>query len=199
MSLYVFGHPRSGNHYLAALMRENLLGPLTQKKLSGKASIHRWPPPFSGEPLGKLFADEGDENRFAYIWRNWDDVAASNVAKEQGRRMAGHVTVQSFSSTPWNVLVAEGSISKALLNRWVMEGQRHMTPFESWEAHVTGWLDFAERRTDVYVVRYEDLRNHFHDTLSDLACWLGDERESFVNVTAKADPAGVRPGGYRGH
>jgi hypothetical protein len=197
MILHVYGHPRSGNHYMSALIRANNLGPKAKRLTGGRASVHRWPPPFPGEPFGKLFGS--DDNRFIYIWRNWNDVALSNLYKEKPRRIDPGLSLNDFSSTPWNELVKNGSIQAQLLSRWVMDEQRHMTPYESWTEHVGKWLDFADHRVGVHAVRYESLLNNFQSTMSGIAVWLEVDRDGdFENITKKVDPAGVRPGGFRG-
>lgn len=189
--IHVFGHPRSGNHYLCHLIETNDFGPMQQKG----NQHHRWPPPFVGEPLGKLF-EKGDE-RFFYIWRNWNDVALSNMAKEKPRRMSVDLSMEVFSSTPWADLLENELIKETLLNRWIMENQRFLTPYECWNQQVSKWITFSENRTDVYIVRYEDLMENFHDTMSNMAQWLGLDRDSFENITKKVDPAGIREGGFR--
>jgi hypothetical protein len=186
---------------MSALLKKNDLGPVYKKKYGPLGSVHRWPPPFSDEPLSELLKSKED-NRFIYIWRNWHDVSLSLLHKEKTdlrlNRMDRDLSLNDFSSTPWAELIKNGSIQAPLLNRWIMKDQSHMTPYESWKEHVEEWLSFSEHRTDVYAVRYEGLMSNFQSTMSNMARWLGSDREDFENISKKVDPAGVRPGGFRG-
>jgi hypothetical protein len=155
---------------------------------------HRWPPPFNGEPLGSLFNEKG--NRFLYIWRNFNDVALSVLAKDQPNRINPDLSLGSFVSTSWETLIEAGEVEETLLNRWVVGDQKKLTPYECWDEQVKKWLGFAETRTDVYVVRYEDLLTEFQGTMLDMAGWLGSSKQSFENATKKVDPAPTREGGF---
>ncbi len=199
--IHVFGHPRSGNHYLSALLKKNRFGPMKgddpnwRKEYGRTGSPHGWPPPFEGEILENLFEKD---HRFFYIWRSYRGVGPSFLAKEkEAGRIRLDVTLPHLSCTPWEDLVKEGAVENKLLNRWVREDRRHMTPYECWKDHVSKWLNFAQHRTDVYAVRYEALLSDFQGTMSRMSEWVGLEKEVFENVTKKADPGSVREGGYR--
>ncbi|KKN88907.1 hypothetical protein LCGC14_0245140 [marine sediment metagenome] len=186
--IHVFGHPRSGNHYLCHLVEVNAFGPMQQRG----NQHHRWPPPFSGEPLGKLF--EKKNERFLYVWRNYEDVLASLLA--QSSRINGDISPKVFNNTPWIKLVEDGKVKQEQLNRWIEGDQQYMTPYECWKEAVEKWLSFAETRSDIYTVRYEDLMSEFHDTMDGIAQWLGLDRNTFKNIAEKVDAARPRKGGY---
>lgn len=192
MTLHIFGYPRSGNHYLGAVVRANDLVPLERVRYGPERSSHSWPPALFEDLLGA-------DNHLLYIWRSFDAIAPSMLAKEQASGMiVGTLSVPQFSNTPWSELIEEGHVKVQFLNRWVPKDRWHTTPYECWKNHVHTWLSLAESRTDVHSVSYDDICYRFQDTMSYIAQWLGSDRTDFVDVTKKVDPAPVRKGGFQG-
>lgn len=193
----VHSHPRSGTHYLMAVLNANFIhkpsiwevewGHLREGKGRKVMSypLHGLPDTFKENDLPHL-----------YIWRNFEDVAKSILRMPD--RFGIHrkdLTVTEFSDTPWGELHTPGTRWA-----WQIDGETKrgkgsafssalpppdMTPYEYWKNHVSSWIDFAGHRTDVYVVDYGLLVSSFQETTSDIATWLGEEVREFVNVNEK--------------
>lgn len=184
MKILVTGHPRSGTNYLAAVVAKNFG---LEKYLS-----HKRP---------NQLSEAHQKCRIFYIWRNFEDVAKSFMARSDNR-----VSLETYRSTTWNELYdifhkePSDSYPKGKWPGWVERAERKtMTPEQWWGRHVSEWLDFAEQNGKVYILRYEDLTSDFNGTVREMASWLGVKRDSFVNVSEKVDGAAVRPGGFIGN
>lgn len=169
--MYVHSYPRSGTHYLRALLEENF----------GPAGWWRGDP--HQLPVGL------EEGEHFYIVRNFDDAAASFLARDRNA-----TELERFRNSSWKELFESGALLDSSRRReWIPSEYRHLTPYEYWQLHTDSW-----RNTDgVFVVAYEDLVGRFQETMLKIAKWLGSDRSTFTNVTKKADPAPAREGGFR--
>ena len=69
--------------------------------------------------------------------------------------------------------------------------------FARWSGHVSGWLDAAAAYPDVHVVRYEDLRDRYDQTMAGVCAVLGcagnppvtPARENYVKAPGAAELA----------
>jgi hypothetical protein len=174
--MYVHSYPRSGTHYLTAVLETNF----------GAAAWWR-------EDAHQLPGDLGTGHRHFYIHRNFEDVARSFLARDRNS-----TEFEVFQTTPWVELFNLGYLRDSPRRKeWIVSEHRNLTPYEFWELHVASWSNAAASRNDVYLVAYEDLMQDFHSTLLKMSQWLGSDKVTFKNVVKKVDPAPVREGGFR--
>ncbi len=203
----VHSHPRSGTHYLLAVLNANFVhkpslwevdwGHLRERD-DGKTvmayPLHGLPDSFR----------ENDLPHF-YIWRRFDEIANSilRMPKRFGI-IREDLTLKEFARTPWGELYVPGTRWEwklepaALASGATPRGNStafgaakppsEMTPYDYWKHHVACWLDFAAHRTDVCVVDYADLTASaafFQKEMERIAAWLGEDDREFVNVEEK--------------
>lgn len=184
VGLRVHSHPRSGTHWLQAVLNENFV------HAENYYDIY-WNRPEHGFP--DRYEDWGSDLKRFYIFRRFDSVAYSFL-KPARREQYGlsDISLDKFAHTPWNELVSvdgtwkgiwEGSeVSGAVLDNhgFALETR---TPYEFWNDHVTAWLQWANEREDVLVVEYEALKNEFQKEMAKVGEFLGKPHENYVEVT----------------
>lgn len=199
----VHSHPRSGTHYLLAVLNANFIhkpsmwevdwGHLRER--DGKTvmayPLHGLPETFSDNALPHF-----------YVRRDFEEIAQSIL--RMPRRFGivrDDLTVEEFSSTPWGELYVPGTRWKwklepaALASGAIPSGNStafgaakppaEMTPRDYWEHHVTCWESFASGREDVCVVNYTALTSDFQEEMGRISAWLGEENREFVDVAEK--------------
>lgn len=194
----VHGHPRSGTHYLMAVLNANFIhepsiwevewGHLkknSQGRMAMAYPLHGLPDTLKENDLPHL-----------YIWRDFESVANSilRMPRRFGITRKG-LTLNEFAATPWGDLHVPGTRWA-----WKIDGVKKggvtsafssalppldMTPYDYWNLHVSEWIDFASHRTDVCVVDYVTLTSSFQEEMERIATWLGQERREFVDVKEK--------------
>ena len=185
VGLRVHSHPRSGTHWLKAVLNENFVHAENYYDVYWNKPEHGFPDRYNEW--------EADLKRL-YIFRQFAGVAQSFL-KPPMRAKYGldDISVEEFGSTPWNELsnvggtwegVWEGSVVKGSVledNGFALETR---TPYEFWNDHVSEWLVRATERSDLYVVSYEDLQNEFQIEMEGIAAFLGKPTDAeFAEVT----------------
>lgn len=167
----VYSHPRSGTHFLEALIalnfypnvdleiKEVVWGHWSNRKVREEPN-----------PYGKLFGSHifPDAVKIighpaVYIYRDPRSVA------------------YSIWRTPnfINPLYKELSFSEFINSKidWVgspaFKCRKKFNIFQHWEKHVLGWMKIAEKNSNLVVVRYEDLKFNPRKELSKIAEVLG--------------------------
>ncbi len=198
----IHSHPRSGTHYFLAVLNSNFLHQPSQAVVKwGHLREDSQGRTVMAYPLHGLPEMSFKENglRHFYIHRDFEGVA--NSILRMPRRFCipkEGLTVEEFARTPWGDLYVEGTRWA-----WQIDGVKKggntsafgaarppldMTPYDYWKHHIACWTDFAASRTDVYVVKYEDLISSpasFQKSVSRVAAWLGKEKQEFVDVKEK--------------
>lgn len=209
-----YGHMRSGNHYLRALINVNFLNrPVNvwgekSRLLPRGTEIKHWPNQHETVDHSGVQAQlENPELLFVYIWRDFEAVAKSMIALGARAGIPAGTTLEEFRSTPWKEMT-EACVAKG--ERWKIERQvpndptgrkenrsgyagkmKHtawkskLTPEEYWNKHVDGWITTARQRTNIHVVKYEVLKMTLDTTLEGLSLFLGSKRSAFEDVTEK--------------
>jgi len=117
------------------------------------------------------------------------------------------MALEDFKSTPWREITEEAKASgeKWIIERHVPDDLDHrleirsghvgsmghdawnseLTPREYWHSHVDGWLSAAALRTNIHVLKYEDLLASLDETMGKVAAFLGVEKSSFTDVTER--------------
>lgn len=217
-----YGYMRSGNHYLRALVGTNFLDrPINiwgdGSRLQPIKDRKRYPNQHCLSTLSRVQNQLNDPDLlFLYIWRDFEAVAKSMMALGARVGVPQGTTLEEFQSTPWREMT---SVSEAREERWKVERHipddpkfgkeiRHgrsgsmghdawnsqLTPREYWQSHVDGWLSEALLRTNIHVVKYEDLISDLNREMTKIASFLGVEKDTFTNVEelVSMNPAGRR-------
>lgn len=165
MPFRVYGHPRSGNHVLAALLQKALFpemrpievtnantGHWTQRKHSAKYCVDgvEQEDPVLKMPYGRLMGNHMFPNmvpkvsRAVYVVRDGRDMALSfwNWKKFRATEQAD-MPLTEFLRTPIDWRGSPG-YRRILKKRYVL--------FDHWRDHVSAWL-----KTDALWIRYENL------------------------------------------
>lgn len=209
-----YGHMRSGNHYLRALISTNFLSrPISvwgegSRMLPRRDKPNHWPNQHETVEHQGVQAQLKDPNLlFVYLWREFEPVAKSMIALGARVGVPAGTTLEEFRATPWKEMT-ESCVARG--ERWRIE--RHvpndpsrrkenrsghagkmkhpawsseLTPEEYWHRHVEGWLTTARQQANIHVVKYEDLELDFDGVLRRLSLFLGAERLFFENVEEK--------------
>lgn len=191
----VFGHPRSGNHMLAAMLRRAFfsdvdLGATYRNAGTGHWSQRAGAAPYlkdgvevSGDiemPYARLLGDHcfpaesRYEGRFLYIVRDGRDVALSMYAWPKMRPVQHRsMSFAHYLRTPIDWRGSPGARHRGGRTLWA-----------HWRDHVAQWLDHAD-----LVTRYEDLVLHPARELARIGSWLGRA----PNPTDTGEPVGWNP------
>jgi len=194
----IHGHPRSGTHYLMAVLNANFVhkpsiwevewGHLKEDSRGRKVMaypLHGLPETFRENSLPHF-----------YIWRDFEDVARSILRMPDRFCMTNEeLTLEEFTRTPWGELHVPGTRWA-----WKVDGEKKtgtvsafagampppdMTPYEYWHHHVSRWCNFASDRSDVCLVEYATLTSDFQDEMKRITKWLGMGSREFMNVKEK--------------
>jgi len=178
----LFGHHRSGNHYLAALININFFGKEDYKFLcnSRQHTLIRGIP-----AIGK----------YLYIYRNFEDVSKSCF--EMRSRFGLDVdTYDEFLNQSYKAMYT-GKIRVNLhVNFIYKEFNNHSgsiffhgikrTPKEWHDAHMEHFTDLSARLPDhLLMVSYDRLKSDFQGQMLEIAQFFGTAHRKFENVTQK--------------
>lgn len=198
---HVHGHPRSGTHYLMAVLNENFIhrpGPFRDAFGHDRhADRHLHGLPEQSDPTWY------EEGRHFYIWREFSGVAASILKMPERFGIAEKLTLDEFRNARWSEIYAgkipwkwrqirsldeEGKVERGngtafgtTFHQMAIDWNTH----DFWEHHVKCWKTFSRERDNIYVLKYEDLINDFQGVMEAVACWLGEEVTSFSQVRKK--------------
>lgn len=181
------GFMRSGNHYLRALLNVNFLD-LDPTDWQGTRVSHLL-------PTHKEVKQGMEEASFVfYIWRDFFGVARSLIRLGPRFGVPQGTTLEQFESTPWRLLTEEASSQVWELRRAtgdIVKGMggkfKHMywnsdlTPQQAWQEHVDTWPATAKRK-NIFIVKYEELKDRFLPEMLKIASYLNSDRDSFDNV-----------------
>ncbi len=200
---HVHSHPRSGTHYLMAVVNENFIhAPGRFRDAWGhdrriKRFLHGLP--------SQCDPSWFNEGQHFYIWREFDAVAKSILSMPKRFGITKNLSLEEFSEAKWGDIYEpkvrwswrnfyevsdkeEGKIDGgdstafgSVFHKLAIE----MVTRDYWALHLEKWKEFAEGRENIHVVRYEDLLENFQDTMESIASFLGSDRKTFEQVTKK--------------
>ena len=195
----VFGHPRSGNHLLAALLHAALFPDLEPLVVHNKNTGHWTKRQSAGRycvdgkdqgdgeiaiPYGHLvgshvFPHNVDPSQDVYVYRDGRDVAASfwNWKKFRSRRFPETITFEEYVRAEIDWRGSPGW-------RWDHHEPGY-TLFDHWRDHVAQWL-----KVGVCCVRYEELVSDPKSTIEGVAMY---HRLEIVGGSALPGPVGWNP------
>jgi len=176
------GHPRSGTHYITALISVNFLDDTDYFKI------------YRNHELPDLVEDP--DFAYLHIWRDFKAVSRSiYVLKERfglDVDSYGQFLKRRYSDM-WRV----GDPDKVVTNANNLYGQAkikgvsdffkdvNMRPREFWEHYNGVWERCAEGNPNVVSVKYDDMINNFQSTMAYLASRLGSGLMEFKNIDRK--------------
>lgn len=176
------GHPRSGTHYIAALMSVNFL------KDEDYLKIYR------NHELPRMVQDP--HIAYIYVWRRFEGVARSiYVLKERFG-----LTVDSFEtfltkhySEMWAVQDPDQVVTnvKTLQDSGKLTGisdffeKVDMRPKAYWRYYNRKWAECAKARPNVFGICYDDMVEDFKGTMGDIGSKLGSSLSHFKDIKQK--------------
>lgn len=183
----VCGHPRSGTHYITGLIHLNFFNN------SGNYIKH-----YGGHGLGNKKAGQRARHNldtaYVYIWRNFEDVSKSIFKMRLRFGIPRQITYEEFIaykySRMWTKQIGNFVIKVRNLNGNIKYAESvtsmfkniQLTPKEYWKLHLKSWFELAKEIKNVMIVSYDELKNDFNGTMKELACYLGADKLTFLDI-----------------
>ena len=176
------GQPRSGTHYITALISYNFLGEKDYLK------IYR-----SHESVQLV---QNNETAYFYIWREFEPMAKSvyELKERFGLKVGSFETFLHkrycdmwTMGDPDEISVNAGN----LLGRTRVKGisdffkDIDMTPKQFWKYHNTLWNQCAEKNSNIIMVKYDDVLENFSAEMRRIAKKTGSDKREFKNIEKK--------------
>lgn len=178
----VYGHQRSGTHYLAALIDKNFYDSAGYIRHYALDNPHALYNEVSIRP----------DVAYIYIWRRFEDVAKS-IFRMRNRFGLNIDNFDTFLCTKYSDMWNPSAVGKVdvIVNtindvKRVHEpagqkfGDKKFTPEEYWRLHVKSWGQSGYE--NVFLINYDNLRYRFQESMHQLAGFIGIDRESFIDV-----------------
>lgn len=181
-SILCTGHPRSGTHYMTALLSVNFLDDTDYFKIYRN---HEFP---------DLVQDP--DIAYVHIWREFEPMAKSiYVLRERfGLYMDSYGQfLKSRYSDMWKMGEPDKVVTNArnLYGRAKIKGisdffkDANMKPREFWEHYNGVWEKSAEENSNVVSVKYDDMVEDFKPTMAYIAARLGSDVTGFKKIERK--------------
>jgi hypothetical protein len=177
----LFGHHRSGNHYLAALININFFGKEDYKFLCN----NRQHTLISGIP---------SNDKYLYIYRNFEDVSKS-CFEMRARFGLDVATYEEFLSNRYCDMytgkIAVNVHVNFIYNEFntrsgsIFFHNFKKTPLEWHTAHLEHYNELAKKTDLLLLVSYDRLKSDFYDQMLEIAQFFGTAHRKFENVTQK--------------
>lgn len=173
--IQVYGHKRSGNHYLSELINKNFI---------------------SGDELLNILGGHGlpdelnPDVNYLYILREKEDVLDS-LWRVRHRQGLDAPDFETFCTTPYHEMWSLDHAPDVEFNTHSQQADTfveslngaetsvlhhfqdiRMTPEEYYDYHTKHWKKLKKYHSNVKIVRYEDLQENFQETMEDIATFL---------------------------
>ena len=194
----VYSHPRSGTHYVTALISTNFYDDDDYMKY---CNGHQ---PFAGSPLNASFA-KGQKKKFIYIHRRFDGVAKSIfiLRNRFGLKVNSYDkflnrTYKSMWSRRLNVDVKEETLTGKKYFSSVSNMFRGVdkTPEQYHKWHQAQWSQISGL-PNIHLVSYDSLMSDFDAEMSKISKFLGKSNNKFKNIDRQigwsTNASAVRP------
>lgn len=171
----VASFPRSGTHYLLALLNLNFWQGGNYCKYLYRSTGHKLHLEEEGDPDWAIF----------YIWRLFDGVAASVFAMRDDWCL-DEDDYQRFLQRPLGEMYNPARAGCACLNGEPRRGVNSTfedNPFilrEAWKNHIATWT--GKQLPNLFVVSYDRLLSNFDDEMLEIAEFLGSKKREFKNI-----------------
>jgi len=184
----IYSHPRSGTHFLEAVIAENFYSSL-ELQINEVVWGHWANRKTSLDPnkYGKLFGSHEypsalpNIKKGIYIYRDPRAVAYSiwKTPNFINPKLQGI----SFSDFLRSKLDWVGSPA--------FQSRRKYSIIRHWEKHVKAWLKYANESRDIYVMKYEDLVEDTENTVKNVSYFFGIQPPLEIKKIIK--PVGLLP------
>jgi len=176
------GYPRSGTHYITALISINFLDDADYLKIYRN---HEFP---------DLVQDAN--TAYIHIWRDFEGIAKSiYVLKERFGLDVGSYEefLKGSYSDMWKMKDPDKVVINArnLWGRVKIKGisdffkDVDMKPREFWEHYNGVWLECTKENPNVLSIKYDDVIDNFKSTMVSLAVRLGSDLTEFKSIARK--------------
>jgi len=176
------GYPRSGTHYITALISINFLDDADYLKIYRS---HEFP---------DLVQDAN--TAYIHIWRDFEGIAKSIYVLKQrfGLDVGSYEEfLKSRYSDMWKMKDPDKVVINArnLWGRVKIKGisdffkDVDMPPREYWELYNGLWSDSAKKNPNIIIVKYDDVLEDFSGTMAYAAMRLGSDLAEFKNIERK--------------
>lgn len=176
------GHPRSGTHYIAALVSVNFLNDEDYLKI------------YRNHELPHMVQDP--HMAYIYVWRRFEGVARSiYVLKERfGLKVDSYETfIAKRYSEMWGAGNPDQVVTKirTLHEKASLSGisdffqKVDMTPKAYWAYYNRKWAECADTHTNVFGICYDDMVQDFKGSMGDMALKLGSSLSEFKDIRQK--------------
>ena len=181
-ALLCTGQPRSGTHYITAVISYNFLNDKDYLK------IYR-----SHESVRLV---QNVETAYFYIWRDFEPMARSiyQLKERFGLKVR---SFREFLSRRYCDMWAMGDPDKISINARNLWGRTRvkgisdffrnidMLPQQFWEHHNDLWDQCAKNNANVIVVKYDDVLRDFEGEMKRVAKKIGSDKNEFKNIERK--------------
>jgi hypothetical protein len=182
--IQVYGHQRSGTHYVSALIERNFF--------EGSDYLRH----YAKNPHALGFeVSVRDEVGYIYVWRDVADVLKS-IYKMKSRFSLNADSFDAFLGSNYSDMWDPSSVGDFKIKLKTLGSETHLyqpagarfrnqeyTPEAYWKRHVESWTSLDNK--NIHILKYEDLIGRFETTMRKLSDFLGRDRTAFVNVTEK--------------
>ncbi|MCF8142542.1 MAG: sulfotransferase domain-containing protein [Deltaproteobacteria bacterium] len=180
--IFCTGHPRSGTHYITALISTNFLHDSDYLKIYGNHQL----PQVANDP----------RVAYVHIWRDFEGVAKSIfVLRERfGLKIESY---QVFLKTPYKNMWAEKEPDSVVTNVRTLTGSAKfpgavdffkgidMTPRDFWEYYIGAWGTASEKTPNIINVKYDSILKDFDGTMAHIGKMLHCDVDRFQNIDRK--------------
>ena len=176
------GQPRSGTHYITALISSYFLDDTDYLKIYRN---HELPEIVQVQSIA-----------YFHIWRDFEPMAKSiYVLKERFGLSVG--SYEEFLKSRYTDMWRMKNPEKAVTNVRTLNGRARFTgisdffkgvdmnPRQYWEYYNTVWAECAKENPNVISVKYDDMLEDFNGTMSYIAARLGSDVTEFKNIDRK--------------
>lgn len=175
----VYGFPRSGQHYLSALVARNFFD---DSFYEGRTGAHKLTSPHLGS----------DDTAILYVVRYFEAVAASIF------KVRHHFRLRAYDLRALKELPVEQMFTPELsgtvdfnpmgkVERITKQGKAFLgvkgTLKRAWRDHISAWSALAAKHGNVHIVQYNQLTGtQFDDAMLKVARFLGSDKTEFENI-----------------
>jgi len=181
-NIFCTGHPRSGTHYITALISTNFLNDSDYLKIYGNHAL----PWIARDP----------QIAYIHIWREFEGVARSLfLLKERfGLKVADY---EMFLKTPYKDMWVEQRSDSIVTNVRTLSGSGtyngavdffrgvDMTPQDFWEFYNRAWNAAREKSPNIISLKYDDILKDFDGTMARVGKMLNCDVGRFKNIDRK--------------
>ena len=176
------GHPRSGTHYVTALISVNFLDDEDYLKI------------YRSHELPEIVQDP--DTAYVHIWRDFEGVAKSIYVLRERFCLNAH-SYEEFLNSSYKEMWSMQDPSNVVINARNLWGRVKikgtsdffkdidMRPREYWEHYNDLWNDSAKKNPNIIRIKYDDVLNDFSGTMAVAALRLGSDAVEFKEIDKK--------------